>query len=162
MAGVPFGKEAMMKSVKLSPKVRVLMAGIAIIATAAPTLAQDYYDNDVTVTGRGRVPDSVDHLSQRVSYGDLDLSRSYDRRVLRGRIDDSASFLCDKMNESDDNMGVVPSCRSAAYQDGVQQARYVEGFARRGDWASPARTAYTGSYPRCTDRRRDHCVEVYD
>jgi hypothetical protein len=59
-------------------------------------------------------------------------------------------------------MGVVPSCRTAAYQDGVQQARYVEGFARRGEWDSPARAVYTGSYPRCTERRHDNCVEVYD
>ena len=151
-----------MRALKLSPGLKILMAGIAIVATSAPTIAQDYYDNDVTVTGRGRVPDSVDHLSQRVSYGDLDLSRGYDRRVLRGRIDDSASFLCDKMDESDDNLGAVPSCRTAAYQDGVQQARYVEGFARRGDWNSPARTAYTGRYPRCTERRHDNCVEIYD
>jgi UrcA family protein len=150
-----------MRNMKLSPKLSLLVAGMAIFAMAAPTLAQGY-DEDVTVTGQGRVPDYVDHLSQRVSYADLDLSRSYDRRVLRGRIDDSASFLCDKLGESDDNYGVVPSCRTAAYQDGVQQARYVEGFARRGDWASPARSTYTGNYPRCTARRHDNCVEVYD
>jgi UrcA family protein len=151
-----------MRSVKLSPKLCALMAGVAIAAAAAPVLAQDYYDEDVTVTGqRYYVPDSVTHLSQRVSYADLDLTRSYDRRVLRGRIDDSAAFLCDRMNESDDNLGVVPSCRTAAYQDGVQQARYVAGFARRGMWDSPARTAYTGSYPACTAYRHDNCVEVY-
>jgi UrcA family protein len=108
MAGVPFGKEATMRNLKLSPRISLLVAGMAIFATAAPTLAQGY-DEDVTVTGRGRVPDYVQHLSQRVSYADLDLSRSYDRRVLRGRIDDSASFLCDKLDESDDNIGVVPS-----------------------------------------------------
>jgi UrcA family protein len=146
---------------KLSPKLCALMGGLAIAAAAAPVLAQDFYDEDVTVTGQGRVPDYVDHLSQRVSYADLDLTRSYDRHVLRGRIDDSASFLCDRMGESDDNIGVVPSCRTAAYQDGVQQARYVEGFARRGEWDSPARSVYTGSYPRCTSYRHDNCVEVY-
>ncbi len=161
MVGVPFGKEAMMRSVKLSRKLSLLMAGMAVFALAAPSLAQGY-DEDITVTGQGRVPDSVDHLSQRVSYADLDLSRSYDRRVLRGRIDESAAFLCDRMNESDDNIGIVPSCRTAAYQDGVHQARYVEGFARRGEWASPARAVYTGSYPRCTARRHDNCVEAYD
>jgi UrcA family protein len=138
------------------------MAGVAIAAAAAPALAQDYYDNEVTVTGVGQVPDWVDHLSQRVSYADLDLSRAYDRHVLRARIDDSANFLCDKMGESDDNFGVVPSCQTAAYRDGVRQARYVEGFARRGEWDSPARSVYTGSYPRCTRYRRDNCVEVYN
>ena len=151
-----------MRSVKLSPKLCALIAGAAIAGAAAPVLAQDYYDEDVTVTSPGPVPDSVTHLSQRVSYADLDLTRSYDRRVLRGRIDDSASFLCDRMNESDDNIGVVPSCRTAAYQDGVRQARYVEGFARRGEWDSPARAVYTGNYPRCTRYRHDNCVEVFD
>ena len=149
-----------MKSMKLSPKLCAIMAGVAIAATAAPVVAQGYYDEDVTITGQGRVPDSVTHLSQRVSYADLDLTRRYDRAVLRGRIDDSASFLCDRMNESDDNLGAIPSCRTVAYQDGVQQARYVEGFARRGEWDSPARSRYTGSYPPCTGYRHDNCVEV--
>jgi UrcA family protein len=151
-----------MRSVKLSPKFCALVAGFAIAAVAAPSIAQDYYDSDdVTVTGRGTVPDYVQALHQRVSYADLDLSTSYGRHVLRARIDDTASFLCDKMNESDDNMGVVPSCRTAAYNDGVQQARYVEGFARRGDWNNPARSAYTGSYPACTAYRQDNCIDIY-
>lgn len=145
----------------LSPKFRLLLAGMAIFAVGAPSVAQDF-DNDVTVTGRGRVPDSVQALHQRVSYADLDLSTGYGRHVLRARIDDTAGFLCDKLNESDDNIGVVPSCRTAAYQDGVKQARYVEGFARRGEWDSPARTAYTGSYPRCTSSRQDKCIDLYN
>lgn len=146
---------------KLSPRFGALMAGMAIFVVAAPGIAQDV-DNDVTVTGRGRVPDSVQALHQRVSYADLDLTTGYGRHVLRARIDDTASFLCDKLNESDDTIGVVPSCRTAAYQDGVHQARYVEGFARRGDWSNPARGAYTGSYPRCTPSRQDNCIDLYN
>ena len=162
-----------MSTSRLSPMVRTLLAGVTLAGAAAalPARAQDYQSDpvyypdtqeDIVVEGRwGRLPNDIDTLSQRVSYADLDLSRSYDRRVLRGRIDDSATFLCDRMDESDDNFGVVPSCRTAAYQDGVHQARYVEGFARRGEWDSPARSRYTGNYPACTSYRHDNCVEVY-
>ena len=113
----------------LSRKISLMAAGLTILA-ATPVIAQGY-DNEFTVTGQSRhVPDSVMRLSQRVAYDDLDLSRAYDRQVLRNRIGDSANFLCDRLGESDDNLGVVPSCQTAAYQGGVQQARWVEGRYR--------------------------------
>src|ERR1700759_1900709 len=102
-----------------------LTAGAALVGVTVPALAQNFDAEDITVTSQGRyyVPDSVQSLSQRVRYDDLDLIRHYDRQVLKGGIADSADFLCDRLGESDDNLGANPSFQTADYKDCGQQAR---------------------------------------
>jgi UrcA family protein len=155
-----------MKTARFSPKLRWLAAGVAILAAAAPVVAQNDDDN-ITITGRyGRVPDNVQSLSLRVNYSDLDLSTAFGRHQLSNRIDDTANFLCDKLGESDDNLGAIPSCQTAAYEDGMQQVAWVErGYEPRGDgWATPAAyhpRYYQGRYRACTAYRHDDCVEYH-
>ena len=162
-----------MKSTTLPRRLGLLMAGIAV-AAATPALAQIYDDSDngaITVTGRyGTVPDSVQSLSLRVSYADLDLGTPYGRDALRDRIGYTADFLCGKLGESDDNLGVIPSCQTAAFDDGMRQANYVIDHyfspPEHTAWYSHARlheprySARRDGYPACTATRRDDCVEV--
>lgn len=161
---------------RISPKLVWLAAGMALAATTAPALAQLYDQNDeaITVQGRyGTVPESVQRLSLRVSYADLDLGTAYGRQVLSDRIGYTADFLCDKLGESDDNLGAIPSCQSAAIEDGMQQARWVERGYLPGSSAyfshatlreprhfAPRHVAMHGRYPACSATRHDHCVEL--
>lgn len=162
---------------RISPKLAILAAGAALVAATAPAVAQPFYDqgdNEITVEGHyGTVPQSVQSLSLRVSYADLDLGTPYGRDVLRDRIGYTADFLCDKLGESDDNLGAVPSCQSVAFQDGMQQAHYVErGFLpgssaffshamlREPHHRAMHRVAMHGRYPACSANRHDHCVEL--
>lgn len=103
---------------------------------------------EITVEGRyGRVPDSVQTLSQVVSYSDLDLSTKVGRDELRHRIRLTARFLCDKLGETDSARSALPSCQSAAISDAESRVGKVEaGFAPRGTaWVAPP--AWKAPYP---------------
>lgn len=133
----------MTKSMK---KGSVLFTTGLLLATAVPVIAQP--PEEIIVTGRyGRVPDSVQSLSQRVSYADLDLSTKAGKDELRHRVSLTARYLCDKLGESDTSSGVVPSCRDGAVKDAMQRVGTVEeGFAPRGTtWV--AGTRWQAPYP---------------
>src|ERR1700722_659133 len=82
----PSAKDAMMKRANINSRLYLLIAGMVMLGTAAPSFAQ-LADEDIVVTGRyGPIPDSAQSLSQSVSYADLDLSTIADRQVLRHRL----------------------------------------------------------------------------
>ena len=132
-------------------KLSTLTKGIcaaALVAGAAPLMAQP--SEDITVTGRyGTVPDSVQTLSQAVSYYDLDLGTEAGRRELRQRVSLTARFLCSKLGESSTapGPGNIPSCQQGATKDAMERVGTIEqGFAPRGTaWVRPK--AWTSPYP---------------
>ncbi len=125
-----------------------LAASLTFAGASVPSLAQAG-DEEITVTGRyGRVPDSVQSLSQTVSYADLDLSTDSGKREFRHRLNLTARYLCDKLGEPDGpSSSLVPSCRDAAVKDAMNRAGTVEAnFAPRGTaWA--AGPAWRAPYP---------------
>ena len=132
-----------------------LVAG-ALVAGASTAMAQT--SEDIIVTGRyGTVPDSVQTLSQAVSYYDLDLSTEAGRKELRQRVSLTARFLCDKLGESSTapGPGNVPSCRQGATKDAMERIGTIEqGFAPRGSawvqpkaWAPPYPADWATKYP---------------
>lgn len=132
-----------------------LCIGAAIAGLAAPTLAQDAPE-EIIVSGRyGTVPDSVQSLSQAISYADLDLSKESDRKILRQRVSLTARFLCDKLGEPDMAAPPVPSCRDAAVADAMKRVGTIEeGFAPRGTtwargpaWQAPYPEDWPHKYP---------------
>lgn len=114
------------------------------LAFAAPASAQDYppplpvvqplddFGDEIVVYGRYRsLPGSVEHLSQRVSYADLDLYYDEDRRELRRRVSFTARYLCDRLGESYSS-SIGPNCRDAATRDAMRRVGTVaEGWAPR-------------------------------
>lgn len=124
------------------------LAGACAMALPLPAHAQTA-DEEITVMGRyGRVPDSVQSLSQAVSYADLDLSTQAGRDILRRRVSLTARYLCDKLGETDvASTGPVPSCRDAATKDAMSRLGTIEAhFAPRGStWV--AGTAWAPPYP---------------
>jgi UrcA family protein len=157
-------------SIEIPRKLRWLVAGLTLLGTAAPSLAQPLGDQDITISGRYRTaPDWVQSLSARVPYHDLDLRTASGRQVLRQRVADTGAALCDRLGESDDNFGPIPSCQRAAWDDAQPQIRYAEasyrpvhrGYASASRWqpASYAYAAPANNYPRCTARRHDRCVQ---
>ena len=136
--------------------IRVALAGAMLIGAATPALTQEYYPDpqeDIIVNGRsGRVPDDVETLSQRVSYADLDLRYSDDRRELRHRVTATARDLCDRLGENQNSSPLVPSCRDAAVHDamrrvGTDDADYAP---RDTAWAAPSepyQASYEPDYP---------------
>lgn len=135
---------------RISRKDILLVAGALAIGLAAPapTLAQTYADEELVVTGRyGKVPDSVQSLSQAVSYRDLDLSTAAGRAEVRHRIKLTARYLCNKMGESDSSSSVAPSCQQAATDDAMKRIGTVEEtFSPRGTtWV--AGPAWNPPYP---------------
>ena len=96
-----------MELAKIKSVLKCAVIASAMLATQQ-VVAQP--DDEITVTGRyGRVPDSVQSLSQTVSYTDLDLSIAADRAELRHRLNLTARYLCDKLGESDTSDSIVPS-----------------------------------------------------
>jgi len=131
------------------------LAAASVMITGQAAFSQPAPD-EIIVTGRyGRVPDSVQSLSQAVSYADLDLSLAADRAELRHRLNLTARFLCDKLGESDTPSSVVPSCRDAAVSDAMRRVGTLEAhFAPRGTtwarpspWAAPYPPDWTTRYP---------------
>ena len=124
----------------------VLILSGMLFANSGVSLAQN--SEDITVTGRyGRVPDSVQSLSQAVSYADLDLSTKAGKDELRHRVALTARYLCGRLGESDSASPVAPSCRDAALKDAMARVGTVEeGFAPRGtSWV--AGTRWQAPYP---------------
>lgn len=129
-----------MKRSRIPQIMSMMVMGAAVAAMAAPAFAQTD-DQDIIVTGRyGRVPSSVQSLSQPVSYADLDLSTKAGRDELRHRVNLTARYLCGKLGEQEDNDPVVPSCRQAAVSDAMGRVGTLEEhFAPRGTtWVAPA------------------------
>ena len=132
-----------------------LLAGAAMLGIASPSLAQD--NEELVVTGRyhGTAPDSVQSLSQTVSYADLDLSTAGGRAEFRHRLRLTARFLCGKLGENESSDGVVPSCRDATVADAMTRAGTLEAhFAPRGTtwvaapaWSAPYPTTWVSQYP---------------
>lgn len=131
----------------ISKKGLLMFAGAAFIGLSTPVFAQDA-DEELVVTGRyGRVPDSVQSLSQPVSYADLDLSTKSGRDAFRHRIKLTARYLCEKLGESSTSTPIAPSCQDAAVKDAMSRAGTLEqGFAPRGTtWVAPP--AWQAPYP---------------
>lgn len=131
----------------------VLAAASASAALAQPVVVQTVPEQIVIVGHYGRLPDSIQSVSQVVSYSDLDLSNPADRDILRHRISLTARFLCDKLGESDDPQ--PGSCRAAATRDAMQRIGTIEAhFAPRGTawvrpraWAPPYPQGWMTQYP---------------
>lgn len=131
-----------MKTAKL-----VFGAGLLAIA-AVPAANAQTNSEEITVTGSyGRVPESVQTVSQSVSYADLDLSTKSGRDELRHRVNLTARFLCNRMGESNTGDTLTPSCRQAATTDAMKRVGTLEeGFAPRGTaWVRPP--AWSAPYP---------------
>lgn len=140
---------------RLSLTAGAIFAGAALVAAAAPVLAQSTVD-EVTVIGRhGPLPDDVRSISQTVSYADLDLASAYGRHELKHRIRLTADYLCDRLGESDASDPVVPSCRDAATREAYNRADAVIAYySSRGptweaqsDWSGPYRRPWVERYP---------------
>lgn len=128
--------------------------GLAPLAVS-PAFAQTPPE-EIVVTGKyGKVPDSVQSLSQRVSYADLDLSKDKHRDILRQRVKLTARFLCDKLGEPEIATPPVPSCRDAAARDAMARVGSLEeNAAPRGTtwvagpaWQAPYPADWTTKYP---------------
>ena len=127
---------------ELGKVLKALAAG-AVCLASQQAIGQPVTE-EIIVSGRfGRVPDSVQSLSQPVSYADLDLTLAADRQELRRRLNLTARFLCEKMGETDTSPGIAPSCRNAAVRDATSRVGTVEEkFAPRGTtWVRPSRWA---------------------
>ena len=132
-----------------------LIAGAAFAGLASPAFPQS--NEELVVTGRyvGTMPESVQTLSQTVSYADLDLSSTAGRAEFRHRIRLTARFLRGKLGENDTATSIVPSCRDAAMKDAITRAGTLEAHvAPRGTtwvggpaWAPPYPAAWTSQYP---------------
>ncbi len=133
-------------------KIAHFIAGFTLCTTSvafmsSPAIAQAAPE-EIVVTGQfGQVPDSVQSLSQAVSYADLDLSTQDGRNELRHRVNLTARFLCEKLGESDSGSPVAPSCRQAAARDAISRIGKIEStFAPRGTtWVRPP--AWQTPYP---------------
>jgi UrcA family protein len=150
-----FEKDATMNSPCFSPKAAWLIAGMALLGATAPAIAQSS-DEEIVVEGRyGRVPDTVQSLSQAVGYADLDLGTDAGRRELRHRVSLTARYLCEKLGESDAATPPVPSCRDGAVKDAMERVGTLEAhFAPRGTawvappaWQAPYPEAWETTYP---------------
>ena len=142
-----------MELAKIKSVLKCAVIASAMLATQQ-VVAQP--DDEITVTGRyGRVPDSVQSLSQTVSYTDLDLSIAADRAELRHRLNLTARYLCDKLGESDTSDSIVPSCRDGAVRDAIDRIGSIEQhFAPRGTtwvrgtrWSAPYPSDWDTRYP---------------
>ncbi|BAV65785.1 UrcA family protein [Sphingobium cloacae] len=127
----------------------MLLAPLSFPASAQTT-------EEIIVTGRyGKVPDSVQSLSQNISYADLDLSTKAGKAELRHRVALTARFLCDRLGEPEVASPPVPSCRDAATKDALERVGTLEaGFAPRGTgwvapspWEAPYPAEWTTRYP---------------
>jgi len=125
--------------IKTALKAGGMACALLLASTALPAFAQT--NEEIIVTGRyGTAPDSVQSLSQNVSYADLDLSTKAGKEELRRRLSLTARFLCDKLGEPTTASPPVPSCRDAATNDAMQRVGTIEAsFAPRGTgWVAPS------------------------
>jgi UrcA family protein len=144
-----------MKKFAFSSGLYCLMAGAALAGGAAPAAAQSGAEEIIVVGRYGKVPDSVQSLSQSVSYADLDLSTKAGKDILRQRLKLTARYLCDKLGESNTTTSAIPSCRDAAVNDAMDRLGTIEArFAPRGTswvagpaWQAPYPEAWVTTYP---------------
>ena len=107
------------------------LTAAAALLGAAPALAQTL--DELTVTGQLAGP-RAQSLSEAVSYSDLDLTRRADRNELRLRINDTARWICTRLNQDSPNpANLGKSCQDIAVRGAMSQVR--EAFA---DARSPA------------------------
>lgn len=136
-----------------------IIAGLTFVcsAMALPQIASaETAPEEIVVTGKyGKVPDSVQSLSQSISYADLDLSTKDGRDEMRRRVNLTARFLCDKLGENASGDALAPSCREAATRDAMSRLGTLEqSLAPRGTtwvrppaWAAPYPTDWVTRYP---------------
>ena len=99
---------------------------LSAVLAAAPALAQNFGRDDLVVYGHVPIPDDVESVSQRVSYGDLHLQYPEDRRELRRRVTVTAHELCDSLGERGYGASYAPSCTDTAIRDALRQVRIIE------------------------------------
>ena len=128
-----------------------IIAGLTFVcsAMAVPQIASaQAAPEEIIVTGRyGNVPDSVQSLSQPISYADLDLSTKDGRDEMRRRVSLTARFLCVKLGENSSGDALAPSCRQAATRDAMSRLGTLEESAapRGTTWVRPP--AWSAPYP---------------
>ncbi len=137
-------------------KVSLLLLG-AVIAGAAgagfafPAAAQDRQE-EVIVTApplnaestRLNGPLEKVSLSTEVPYGDLDLTRRHDARILRARVRDAAYQTCAQLAQAYPvyQMTSAPSCVRAALSSGMPKAEEAIDSARIGERYNAAYYGY--------------------
>jgi len=99
---------------------------LSAVLVAAPAFAQNFGRDDLVVYGHVPIPDDVESVSQRVSYGDLHLQYPEDRRELRRRVTVTAHELCDSLGERGYGASYAPSCTDTAIRDALRQVRIIE------------------------------------
>jgi UrcA family protein len=93
------------------------LTAAAALAAGAPALAQNF--DEVTVTSHG--PRAMS-LSDTVSFSDLDLTLRADRDRLLRRVSDTASRLCDELNQDPaSNHNIGKSCKDVAIRGAMGQ-----------------------------------------
>jgi UrcA family protein len=108
----------------------------AAVLVGAPAFAQSV--EELTVTGHAS-RNHRDSISRIVSFADLDLTRQSDRRMLRARVNDAASDVCEELNEPPPAPGNLGrSCQEIARRDAVGQVRLAVTAARGAAYADAA------------------------
>jgi UrcA family protein len=98
------------------------LAAAGLAMAGAPALAQTTVEEVVVIGSIG--PDGEPRtLSRAVSYRDLDITTEAGQAELKRRVNDTASELCEQLDESDTSSVVVPSCKDAAVRDAMEQTR---------------------------------------
>jgi len=131
------------------------LLGASALVVSAPALAQNAPEEIIVRGEYGTAPDSVQSLSQSVSYADLDLSTDDGRDELRHRLSLTARFLCNKLGESGAGSSIVPSCQQEAVRGAMERVGTIEeSFAPRGTtwvrpepWQSPYPAGWRTQYP---------------
>jgi UrcA family protein len=131
-----------LKKILISPRCCAALVGAGFALAGASALAQASLP-ELTVTGRAG---EAQHLSQAVSYADLDLTRPEDQTVLKQRIADTAHDLCDRLGEAGPASGpLVPGCEDAAVREARPEVRMAIAMA-------PERQAYALSQAASADQ----------
>jgi UrcA family protein len=125
------------------------LAAAAALA-GAPAFAQTV--EELTVTGHALKNQQMSK-SRAVSFADLDLTRPADRQKLGVRVADTASDLCQELNEPGPGPGTLGrSCQEIATKDALMQVKVAVAAARGAayadanfapDWYAPAADTYS-------------------
>ncbi len=115
-----------------------MMAGVAgLLAAEAPALAQTTV-REIVVESPKVVRETIGHsssgareeqisLSHRITYSDLDLSRTADVEVLRTRVRDAAKLGCDQLQNIYPLAPHDPECVRKAIKRATPQLRLAMG-----------------------------------
>jgi UrcA family protein len=99
----------------------LLSLAAALAVTSAPAFAQTIEELVITGHGHGERPASA---SQRVSYADLDLTRTGDQAVLKHRIVAAAKDVCREVGEDAPLRGNLGrSCQDISTREAMIQVR---------------------------------------